>query len=63
MSFSEALVLNGISGRSRTRRSSSLRPEQALQQTVERRVAGSAIEDAIELRVQGVRLFRLGASL
>ena len=38
--------------------------EQAVQQTVERRIAGSALEDAIELQAQEARLLRwLGASL
>ena len=32
-------------------------PEQALQQTVERGVAGSAFEDAVELQAQEARLF------
>ena len=38
-------------------------PEQALQQTVERGIAGSALEDAIELQTQEVRLFRARGAL
>src|ERR1700734_3990124 len=60
ISFSEALVLRGISGRSSTRRSSSLRP---LQQTVEHRIAGSALEDAIELPAQEACLLRARGAL
>jgi len=35
-----------------------LAPEQAFQQTIERRIAGSAIEDAVELRAQKACPFR-----
>src|SRR5271170_5616220 len=63
MSFSEAVVLSGISGLSSTRRSSSFAPEQALRQTVERRIAGAALEDAIKLRTQEARLLRARGEL
>ena len=63
ISFSEALVLRGISGRSSTRRSSSFAPEEALQQTVEHRLAGSALEDGIELPAQEARLLRARGAL
>src|SRR5215471_5940751 len=64
MSFSEALVLRGISGRSRTRSKSVLVAKQSFKQPVEHDVAGSgAIEDAVEAGAQDLSLFGAGRQL
>src|SRR5271166_4393911 len=59
MSFSEPLVLSGISGRSSTLSKFALVGAQAREQTVEGGEAGPAAEDAIEPGRQG-RLARRG---
>jgi hypothetical protein len=63
MSFSETLVLSGISGRSRTRSNSSF-AKQSSEQPVEHHVAGwAALEDAIEAGAQDLSLLRAGRQL
>jgi hypothetical protein len=60
MSFSDPLVWSGISGRSRTRRSSGV---EAGEQAVEGNETGAALEDAMEAGAQGGPALRRGIGL
>ncbi len=62
MSFSEALGEGDI-GSFEHAQELFLAPEQASQQMIEGGVAGSALEDAVELRAEEVRLFRARCAL
>jgi len=63
MSFSDALVLSGISGRSRTRRSPPC-CETAAEQPIEHGVSrAGALEDTVETFAQELSLFHTGSKL
>src|SRR5215510_1918405 len=64
ISFSEALVLSGISGRSRTRSKTIFVAEQSSERPVEHHVAGcAALEDEVEAGAQNVGLLQAGDEL